>query len=57
MKDPNRRFLLTTPGGLGALNRALPRSTQVDPQAALLLDQAFLDFNALQNRQVSALQK
>ena len=43
MKDPNRRFLLTTPGGLGALNRALPRSTQVDPQAALLLDQAFLD--------------
>ncbi len=43
MKEPNRRFLLTTPGGLGALNRALPRLSQGDHQAALLLDRAFLD--------------
>lgn len=43
MKDTNRRFLLTTPGGLGALNRALPRLSPVKPEAALLLDRAFLD--------------
>ena len=43
MKEPNRRFLLTTPGGLGALNRTLPRLSQGNPQAALLLDRAFLD--------------
>ena len=43
MKEPNRKFLLTTPGGLGALNRSLSGLTQGDPQAALLLDRAFLD--------------